>query len=91
MARHSTTDDKRQDVTTAQTQDDSDTGVGRDVRPGVCGMTHGVRLVCGFVGTGRVVTGGPGDKRSRCERRRGRDCCVEFKAVRRRLMFFGQR
>ena len=27
-------------------------------------MTDGVRLVCGFVGTGRVVTGGIGDERS---------------------------
>ena len=68
-----TTDDKRQNETTAQTQDDSNTGVGSDklkhgsgagddVRPGVFGMTHGVRLVCGFVGTGRRVTGGPGDE-----------------------------
>ena len=48
-------------------------GAGDDVRPGVCGMTHGVRLVCCFVGTGRRVTGGTGDKRSWREQDRQRD------------------
>ena len=69
----STTDDKRQDETTAQTQDDSNTGVGRDRLHHGSGAGDDLRPGCGFVATGRVVTGGPGDKRSRCECRRAQE------------------